>query len=94
MGGVTKSHNETDNYDALALSSSASNIDRPSSSMQRANRPPDLDLSTTQSLLHNTVTEKIRIPKHASTPEKFLSNQMQDVSLSIRPIGVQMFLIV
>lgn len=92
-GGVTKSHNETDNCDILASSSSPSNLDRPSSSMQRANRPPDLDLSTTQSLLHNTMTEKIRIPKHASTPEKFLTNQIQDVSLSIRPIGV-MFLIV
>lgn len=57
--------------------------------MQRANRPPDLDLSTTQSLLHNSIIEKFRIPKHASTPEKILTNQMQDVSLSIRPVGEQ-----
>ena len=57
--------------------------------MQRANRPPDLDLSTTQPLLHNAVTEKFKIPKHASTPEKFLTNQTQDVSLLIRPIGEQ-----
>ena len=57
--------------------------------MQRANRPPDLDLSTTQPLLHNPVTEKFKIPKHASTPEKFLTNQTQDVSLLIRPIGEQ-----
>lgn len=88
-GSVTKSHNESDHCDASTLSSSTSNLDRPSSSMQRANRPPDLDLSTTQSLLHNTMTERFRIPKHASTPEKFLTNQMQDVSLSIKPVGEQ-----
>ena len=79
-----KSHNETDYGDS---SLSTSNLDRPSSSMQRANRPPDLDLSTTQSSLHSTMTEKLKMPKHASTPEKFLANQTQDVSLSIRPIG-------
>lgn len=88
VGGATKVHNESDQCDASASSSSTSNLDRPSSSMQRANRPPDLNLSTTQSLLHNAVmAEKFRIPKHSSTPEKFLTNQTQDVSLSIRPIG-------
>jgi len=84
----TKSH---DLCDSSVSSSSTPNLERSPSSLQRANRPPDLNLISSHVLLQSsntsTVPERVRIPPHASTPEKEIANQIQDISLSVQPIS-------
>jgi len=40
-----------------------------------------------QSGITSTVSEKIRVPPQASTPEKEITNEIQDISLSVQPIS-------
>jgi len=77
--------------DSSVSSSSTPNIERSPSSLQRANRPPDLNLTSSHMSLRSnsssTVPEKVRVPPHASTPEKDITNQIQDISLSVQTIS-------
>ena len=78
--------------DSSVSSSSTPNYERSPSSLQRANRPPDLNLTSSHVSLRSsstsTVPERVRVPPHASTPEREITNQIQDISLSVQPISM------